>query len=208
MDTGLLHTGLVNLEPGAVLRLRDPAGRHIGVVRGAVWLTQDNDRRDRVLADGDSFRFDRDGLALVMALGEAASVVLEDGLAPQGGNAALEHERRPAAARASAFVDRARIEATARRLRAEAMAQMLAGFGRALRAAIQALRVPIQALRAVGRILRAKGSGFAGSVAAVLRARRTAHALEGLSDHILKDVGLRRDQIEWAAGRTGAGRRT
>jgi hypothetical protein len=107
------HKELLTINPGEVLRLRDAAGRHLGVMQGAVWITQHGDRRDPVLESGASFRFDRDGLSLVQPLGGPATVVLEAGLVPEN------------------------------------------------------------------------------------ETGRAAHALGGLSDHLLRDLGLRRDQIRF-----------
>jgi len=83
MDTATRHERQLTMNPGEVLRLRDAAGRHLGVVQGAVWITQHGDRRDPVLESGASFRFDRDGLSLVQPLGGPATVVLEAGLVPE-----------------------------------------------------------------------------------------------------------------------------
>ena len=83
MDTGMMLKGLLTINPGEILRLRDAAGRHLGVVHGTVWITQHGDRRDPVIESGASFRFERNGLSLVQPLGGPATVVLEAGLAPE-----------------------------------------------------------------------------------------------------------------------------
>jgi len=137
MQPGLDGIGVIQIARGAPLRLRNASGRHLSVVGGTVWITQQADPRDPVLDAGESFRFDRDGLALVTPLGGPAQVMLED--------------ERLAASRgfARTALDR------------------LAGLA----------RVPLRALRR----------------------RRTARELQGLSDHMLRDVGLRRDQIDCVA---------
>jgi len=181
MHTGLLQQGLVEVGQGEVLRLRDAAGRHVGVVRGSVWLTQHGDQRDRVLHAGESFRLDRDGLTLVVPLGGAARVVLEDGLvaAPSAREYAGQVERPIVPVTRDAWrVHSPDFELAARRLRAEAIAAMLAGLARRLKAAYGA---------------------FDTALLSVLQARRTARELRALSDHILKDIGLRRDEIDCAA---------
>lgn len=66
----------------------------------------------------------------------------------------------------------------AHRMRAEAMAQAFAGV--------------IGALKALARRVARMPS-------AAIRARQTARELHALSDHILKDLGLRRDQINCVA---------
>jgi hypothetical protein len=127
MDTGVLQSeGLIGLRPGEFLRLGDAAGRHISVVRGIAWVTQDGDRRDRILKDGESLRFDHNGLALVQALEGEAKLMLEEGLVPQGG-------KMPDAEDFDYFVRRGR------RLRAQAMGQAWAKLGGGL----QAVRVRI-----------------------------------------------------------------
>lgn len=174
MDTGFRHEGLIGLNPGEILRLRNAAGRHIGVVRGAVWVTQHADPGDRVLGSGESFRFDRDGLALATPLGGAAKFVLEEGLAPE--RSVEPHEigvaRDPWSHHTPAF------ERAARRMRAEAIAKALAALGGGVKALW-------------GRLSR--------TFSAARQERQTARELGALSDHILKDIGLRRDQIACAA---------
>jgi len=138
MQTGYEAIGALRLARGEPLRLQDPVGRHLSVLDGSVWVTQQGDPRDPVLAAGETFRFDRNGLALVTPLGGPAQVVLEDGLGV----------------------------APAR------------GFARS-------------ALTWLSRLVRASGR--------TLRTRRTARELHSLSDYMLRDVGLRRDQIDCVA---------
>jgi len=140
MQPGFDAIGAVRLARGKPLRLQDPAGRHLSVLDGSVWVTQQGDPRDPVLVAGETFRFDRDGLALVTPLGGPAQVVLEDALR----------------------------DAPARGL-ARPIIAWLAGLARA----------PGQALRT----------------------RRTARELQALSDYMLRDLGLRRDQIDCVAKR-------
>ena len=170
MNTGLMHEGLIKLSPGEILRLRDAAGRHLGVVHGSAWVTQDGDPRDRVLTSGESFRFDRRGLALVLPLEGGAKVVLGEGLATASGEApelfSVNRE------------NLAYFERRAHRMRAEAMAQAFASLSRGLKALW-------------GRIARI--------LSAASQTRRTVRELRSLSDHILKDIGLRRDQIDCVA---------
>jgi uncharacterized protein YjiS (DUF1127 family) len=139
MDTGLRQQGLLTIAPGAVLRLRDAAGRHLSVVQGSVWVTQHGDLRDAVLDGGDSFRFTRQGLSLVQALdGRPAVVALEDGLAPETVAGAAPAEGAWRLARSQP------VQRAAHQLRAEALGQ--------------------------------------------------------LSDHLLRDLGLRRDRIGFGGG--------
>lgn len=167
MDNGLLQKGLIGLKPGEVLRLRNGAGRHFSVLEGAAWATQDGDLRDIVVGSGESFRFKHDGLALVMPLGTETRLLLEDGLAPDGD------------ARQGYFSahgeDMAFFERRAQQLRARALAQLLASIAGRLKALWE-------------RIDRARSASA--------RALGTARELRALSDRTLKDIGLRRDQID------------
>lgn len=167
MDHRLLHEGSIGLKPGDVLRLRNAAGRHLGVLRGIAWVTQDGVARDIVVGSGESLRLDRDGLALVTPLGAEARLVLEDGIA-QAGREAPEYV--PAHGEAIAYFER-----RARRLRAEAFAQAGAWLAGALKSLW-------------GRYARAQSG--------VLQSLRTAHELRALGDRGLRDIGLRRDQID------------
>ncbi len=167
MDNRLLHEGSIGLRPGEVLRLRNAAGRHLAVLQGVAWVTQDGDARDSVVGSGESLRFDRDGLALVMPLGAETRLILEEGIAPEG---------RETPHRFSAQgEDMAWFERRARRMRAEAFARLGAWIAGALKALW-------------GWAVRAQS--------AALQSLRTAHELRALSDRGLKDIGLRRDQID------------
>ncbi|HYM47524.1 MAG TPA: DUF2917 domain-containing protein [Burkholderiaceae bacterium] len=83
MDTTLTQA-ITKLVKGEILRVDDAIGQSIAVVRGMVWVTQEGDRRDIFLTDGDGFVFDYAGTALVQAItdtsliafvGEAAEVI-------------------------------------------------------------------------------------------------------------------------------------
>ena len=74
MNLELNQDGLC-LKPKQMLKVRNGAGHAILCHSGSLWLTQYGDGRDIVLGAGESFRFDRDGLALVQAL-EQSSVSL------------------------------------------------------------------------------------------------------------------------------------
>ncbi len=56
----LARDGLLGIDDGRGLRLR--------VASGAVWLTQQDDGRDVVLREGESFVIDRPGRTVVQAL--------------------------------------------------------------------------------------------------------------------------------------------
>jgi hypothetical protein len=60
--------GSIAMGRGSVLRIADGSDMVVHVGEGALWLTQEGDRRDRYLAQGDSFRLDRDGIAIAYAM--------------------------------------------------------------------------------------------------------------------------------------------
>jgi uncharacterized protein YjiS (DUF1127 family) len=174
MDTELLHRGSIALNQGELLRVRDAAGRNLCVVRGAVWITQEGDTCDHVVRAGEHFRFDRDGLALVWPLNEAARLVLEEGIVAQHPS----QPQRVAVTRTNGFVLAPALERRARRMRSEAIGQAM---GQALAMLAQSLKPLWGQLRQV--------------LAAAMRAPHTARRLPALSDSMLKDIGLHRDQV-------------
>lgn len=56
-----LHSEIVDLATGRLLRLEDPRGVVLSCLEGAVWITHDGDRNDIVLERGASYRFVRKG---------------------------------------------------------------------------------------------------------------------------------------------------
>lgn len=76
MDTNLEHS-LTNLPEGSLLRIDGGQGQAVAVFSGLVWITQDNDTRDVILQDGESFTLDRPGLAIVQALHDSSVLVIE-----------------------------------------------------------------------------------------------------------------------------------
>jgi len=56
------------------MRIQAHAGERVACLRGMVWLTQENDVMDRVIAAGESFVCDRAGVVLVNALAHDAVV--------------------------------------------------------------------------------------------------------------------------------------
>ncbi len=73
MDLSNFVSG-VDLQPGQSLRLQDALGSRISVLQGHVWLTQDHDPRDVVVAAGEDFVIDRPGMALITPLNGPARV--------------------------------------------------------------------------------------------------------------------------------------
>lgn len=72
------------LAGGSHARMQDALGWRVTAAMGTLWVTQDGDRRDVVLAAGESFAFDRPA-ALVSAFGTATAqfVQLEGKAAPR-----------------------------------------------------------------------------------------------------------------------------
>jgi hypothetical protein len=68
---------LTRLERGAFLHIRGGKGQVVAVFDGEVWITQDKDPRDAVIASGESFLLDRPGPALVQALRPTKLLVLD-----------------------------------------------------------------------------------------------------------------------------------
>jgi hypothetical protein len=66
-----LSDGCIHLGRRRHVKLQDARGTVLGCSRGTLWITQDNDPRDIVLAAGERFVLDRDGLALVQAIDDA-----------------------------------------------------------------------------------------------------------------------------------------
>jgi len=90
MSTNSRHSAL--LRRGSLLRMQARAGSDITCVRGMLWLTQEHDPVDRIVAAGETFVFDRPGVALLNALAHDAVVEYRDPLrceiirAPASGN--------------------------------------------------------------------------------------------------------------------------
>jgi hypothetical protein len=66
----------IELPARSVYRIEGGKGLQITSVAGSVWLTQSNDPRDIVLGRGRSFILDRNGVAVVYALGGDAAIVI------------------------------------------------------------------------------------------------------------------------------------
>jgi hypothetical protein len=94
MDTSLTKS-ITKLARGEILRVDNALGQSIAVVQGMLWITQEGDRRDTFLSDGDSFVFSRRGTALAQAVtdtkllafvGEAAEVIEPEPVAAADGH--------------------------------------------------------------------------------------------------------------------------
>jgi Protein of unknown function (DUF2917) len=77
MDSSLKQA-ITKLAKGDLLRFEDARGRSIVLVQGMVWITQEDDPRDVFLSDGESFAFNRPGVALVQAISDTSLITLAD----------------------------------------------------------------------------------------------------------------------------------
>jgi Protein of unknown function (DUF2917) len=75
MDIHLNHGG-VCLARNQSFAISNGKGYRVVCHSGSVWITQDNDPRDVILARGESFTLDREGHALVQAF-DAATVAVK-----------------------------------------------------------------------------------------------------------------------------------
>lgn len=62
-----LVKGDLSMSRGSLLRIEDGRDLVLYVWEGALWLTQEGDRRDRYLEAGQGFRLDRQGVAVAHA---------------------------------------------------------------------------------------------------------------------------------------------
>ena len=65
------------LAKGRIRRVHRPLGRRVECVTGTLWVTQDGDLRDIILAPGDAFAFDQRGDALISALDDSRFLLLD-----------------------------------------------------------------------------------------------------------------------------------
>lgn len=86
------HTASFDIGTRDALSLWDAQGSELTACRGSIWITQTGDRRDIVLAPGESILIERPGHVVVSALDASARVFM----------------RRPAPARAPGLLPRAR----------------------------------------------------------------------------------------------------
>jgi hypothetical protein len=78
-----LINGARSLAKGRIRHVHVDTGRRVECLSGSLWITQDGDRRDIVLAAGEGFDFDRRGDALLSAFADSSYLVLDATCAPQ-----------------------------------------------------------------------------------------------------------------------------
>jgi Protein of unknown function (DUF2917) len=69
----------IYLKDRESLRLPDAAGLEVRCLLGYLWITEEGDGEDRIIANGESFVLDRPGLSLATALTGPALVVVQPG---------------------------------------------------------------------------------------------------------------------------------
>lgn len=72
-----LILGARALRKGLIRRVHAAAGKRVECLIGSLWITQDGDRRDLVLGEGEAFDFDRPGDALISALADSRYLMLQ-----------------------------------------------------------------------------------------------------------------------------------
>ena len=77
---GLTAQTEIALARGGLLRIENARDMQVQVEQGTLWITQEGDTTDVVLERGESFRLDRDGLALLHACAPLTLISLAPGL--------------------------------------------------------------------------------------------------------------------------------
>ena len=70
-----LQSAGLTLDRGKAVRVREGAGSTLEVLRGSVWITEENSPRDVVLRPGQRFRLAGSGLAVIEAFSDASLAV-------------------------------------------------------------------------------------------------------------------------------------
>ena len=76
----ILSYPLTRIAKGKTIRIERAAGKGVVAFSGMAWITQQDNARDIFLRRGESFTFDRPGLAVVEALADADLVVFDESI--------------------------------------------------------------------------------------------------------------------------------
>jgi hypothetical protein len=87
---------VIQLERGDVLPLDNARDARIACLEGTLWITQEGDRTDIILAKGQTRTLERKGRALLQAMSTARIAVEAPGTRPQLGFAAFPRLRNAA----------------------------------------------------------------------------------------------------------------
>ena len=79
----LVRAPVLDLHAGQVVTLVDAAGTRIAARRGRIWITEEGDREDHVLVEGEARIVGRGGRTVVQAL-EPARIAIREA-AKEGG---------------------------------------------------------------------------------------------------------------------------
>jgi len=72
-----LQSGQLRLARDQMLKIHDAAGSTVCAVEGSVWITEENQPHDIVLAPRACYRLRHPGLAIVQSLGNEAALILK-----------------------------------------------------------------------------------------------------------------------------------
>lgn len=72
-----LNQLLIPLRKEQLMRLVDAEGQAVAVFSGEVWLTQEGDPEDHVLAAGEVFELDRSGLTVLHAFEDSTLAIVD-----------------------------------------------------------------------------------------------------------------------------------
>ena len=64
------------IKAGLSRHIMHGRGKTVRVLEGDVWITQQGDQRDITLSPGDTFTLDRQGLTLLVAVGQPAVICI------------------------------------------------------------------------------------------------------------------------------------
>ena len=74
--TGPVLRDTIEVDRNDILRIHQGCGTEVHVHQGTLWLTQDNDPKDRFLEVGERFRIDRDGRVIAQAFSDAVVTLM------------------------------------------------------------------------------------------------------------------------------------
>ncbi len=97
-----MNNRLLTLTKGDLVELADARGTTLRVTKGRLWVTQERDRRDIVLEQGDVWTIERPGLTVAEAQDDAAVVVVGGSLV----DARLQSRRVHWQTRLAAWIER------------------------------------------------------------------------------------------------------